>query len=175
VARGIDNDEEPEVGQEVNDGKLYELMLPATTPGNIKPVVSAGAASTIKLPANAQLNGTISDNVVPDVITATWSKVSGPGDVSFTDAHALDSSASFTMAGSYVVRLTGYDGELYAFEDVAITVEKSDDPITDEESDDSSSSSGGSTSRTLLVFLALLSLVGYRRKTNLTTKTEQSK
>jgi len=175
VARGVDNDEVLEEGQDVNDGKLYELMLPATTPGNDTPTVSAGMDSAITLPANAQLNGTINDNVVPDVITATWSKVSGPGDVSYTDAHDALTSASFSMAGAYVLRLTGYDGELYDYDDVAITVKKSDGSITVKDNDPSSGSSGGSTSRTLLLFLALLSLVGYRRKNNLLTKTEQSK
>jgi hypothetical protein len=55
-------------------------------------------------------------------VTATWSKVSGPGNVAFADAQAPATTATFTTAGPYVLRLTADDGELSAADDVSVTV-----------------------------------------------------
>ena len=55
-------------------------------------------------------------------MTAAWSKVSGPGTVTFTDATAASTTATFSAAGSYVLRLTGNDGALTASDDVTVTV-----------------------------------------------------
>jgi hypothetical protein len=52
----------------------------------------------------------------------TWSKVSGPGNVSFANAHALSTTASFSAAGAYVLRLTATDGALSANDDLTIMV-----------------------------------------------------
>jgi hypothetical protein len=42
--------------------------------------------------------------------------------VSFGDANAVDTTASFSSAGVYVLRLTADDGQLTASDDVTITV-----------------------------------------------------
>jgi hypothetical protein len=91
--------------------------------GNQAPRVDAGLDQTITLPAGATLDGTVSDdgrlNPTP---STTWSKVSGPGTVSFANAGAIDTAASFSVAGTYVLRLTADDGALSASDDVTITV-----------------------------------------------------
>ena len=89
------------------------------------PTVSAGADQTITLPSTATLNGTVTDDGLPNppgAVTTTWSQVSGPGTVTFGNASAVDTTASFSQAGSYVLRLTGDDGLLTAADDVTITV-----------------------------------------------------
>ena len=48
--------------------------------------------------------------------------VSGPGTVSFGDASAVDTTASFSTDGGYVLRLSADDGSLSASDDVALTV-----------------------------------------------------
>lgn len=45
-----------------------------------------------------------------DFMTYAWSKFSGPGDVTFGDAEALNTSASFTQTGTYVLHLVASDG-----------------------------------------------------------------
>ena len=58
------------------------------------------------------LNGTVIDNLQenPPGVTVTWSKVSGPGTVTFANAHAIDTSATISVSGVYVLRLTANDG-----------------------------------------------------------------
>jgi len=58
----------------------------------------------------------------PAKVTTTWSKVSGTGTVTFANASALTTTATFSVSGSYVLRLTGNDGALSATDDIAITV-----------------------------------------------------
>ncbi|UJS18672.1 MAG: hypothetical protein L3J17_06365 [Candidatus Jettenia sp.] len=121
AARGIDNDSNPNE----NDGKVYEMSFTQTPPGNQRPTVSAGQDQTVTLPANASLNGTVSDDGLPNppgAVTTIWSKVSGPGTVTFGNANAVDTTASFSVAGTYVLRLTADDSELNASDDVTITV-----------------------------------------------------
>jgi len=118
--RGVDNNVNPSE----NDGKVYEIAALVVTPGNIAPVVDAGADQPVTLPAGAVLDGSVtSDDGVPGPATVTWSKVDGPpGTVNFTDPNSLTPTATFTLPGTYVLRLTGFDGELIGFDDVTITV-----------------------------------------------------
>ena len=108
-----------------NDGQLSanDDVTITVNSGNTAPVVNAGSDQTITLPANASLDGTVSDDGLPSgSVTVTWSKVSGPGTVNFGNASAVDTTASFSAAGVYVLRLTANDGQLSASDDVTITV-----------------------------------------------------
>jgi hypothetical protein len=92
---------------------------------NSAPVVNAGAAQTITLPAAAVLNGTATDDGLPNppgAVSVSWSKVSGPGTVTFSNADSASSTASFSVAGMYIVRLSATDGALSTTSDVTITV-----------------------------------------------------
>ncbi len=92
---------------------------------NQRPSVNAGADQTITLPSTASLNGTVSDDGLPSppgTVTTTWSKVSGPGTVTFGNANAVDTTAAFSAAGTYVLRLTANDSALSNSDDVTITV-----------------------------------------------------
>lgn len=90
---------------------------------NIAPVVDAGEDQTIVLPASAALDGTVFDDFVTPV-EVMWTKQSGPGTVTFAPSAAVeDPSASFSAAGTYVLRLTADDGVNPAvFDEVTITV-----------------------------------------------------
>lgn len=122
VDRGIDNNANPNI----IDGKMFEVTAPSTiTPGNLPPVVNAGPDLSITLLNNAVLDGTLSDDGLPNppgAVTTTWSQVSGPGTVTFANASAVDTTASFSAAGSYVLRLTANDSLLSASDDVTVTV-----------------------------------------------------
>ena len=94
----------------------------ASTP-NTAPVVNAGPDQPVALPAVAALAGTATDDGLPGVgLTTTWSKVSGPGTVTFGNASALITTASFSTAGTYVLRLTANDSLLSTSDDLTITV-----------------------------------------------------
>jgi hypothetical protein len=92
-------------------------------PGNQAPVVNAGPDQSILTTASAALNGTVTDDDLPNgVLTTQWTKVSGPGTVTFASASSRVTSASFSLAGTYVLRLTASDSVLSASDDVTVTV-----------------------------------------------------
>ncbi len=121
VQRGIDNDS----NRSENDGKLWELTLPGGGSVNQAPLVSAGLDQTITLPASASLDGAASDDGLPNPpasLATGWSRISGPGTVTFGNAGNMDTTASFSTSGTYVLRLTANDGALTSSDDVTVTV-----------------------------------------------------
>jgi regulation of enolase protein 1 (concanavalin A-like superfamily) len=97
---------------------------PTATPQNAAPVVNAGPDQTVAVPS-ATLNGSASDDGLPNppgALTYTWSTVNGPGTVSFADATAPNTTASFSQSGVYTLRLTAYDGAASGSDDVVVTV-----------------------------------------------------
>lgn len=110
------------------DGQLSAQASVTVTvnaaPVNQAPIVGAGADQIVTLPASATLDGTASDDGLPagNTLAATWSRVSGPGTVTFGSAAAIDTTASFSAAGTYVLRLTVSDGALSAQDDVSVVV-----------------------------------------------------
>ena len=106
----------------------YVITVAEAPPANEAPEVDAGADQSITLPINSvALNGTVTDDGLPDdpppaAVTLTWTQDSGPGTVTFDDANAEDPTATFSAAGTYVLRLTADDGDLSAFDTVTITV-----------------------------------------------------
>ncbi|HET7288415.1 MAG TPA: fibro-slime domain-containing protein, partial [Pyrinomonadaceae bacterium] len=91
---------------------------------NAAPIVNAGADQTITLPAVANLIGSFVDDGLPAsvVVTTTWSVVSGPGTVTFGNANQLVTTATFTVPGTYVLRLTANDSQLSGSDDVTVIV-----------------------------------------------------
>ncbi len=92
---------------------------------NQEPSVSAGSDQAVTQPDTATLTGSFSDDGLPNppaTVTLTWSKVSGPGSVTFGDENSATTTASLTADGAYVLRLTAFDGDLQAFDEVNVTV-----------------------------------------------------
>jgi subtilisin family serine protease len=110
----------------LSDGQAIAFLPPGTTPPvNLPPVVNAGSDQTITLPASANLSGTASDDGLPNppsTLTTTWSVVSGPGTVTFANASARVTTATFSVAGTYTLRLTASDSALSTSDDIVITV-----------------------------------------------------
>ncbi len=97
-------------------------------PVNTSPVVSAGADQTVNLTDAVILNGSITDDGLPNPpsnVVASWSLVSGPGGVSFADSSAQVTSATFSVSGQYTLRLTATDTELTASDDMIVMVQGS--------------------------------------------------
>jgi sugar lactone lactonase YvrE len=120
VDRGIDNNSDPRIV----DGKIYEFTSPFGSSGNQPPSVNAGPDRAIVLPNPATLDGTVADDGLPSPpsLTTTWSRTSGPGTVTFGNPSAVDTTASFSTAGTYVLRLTASDGALSSFDELTVTV-----------------------------------------------------
>ncbi|HEY3217363.1 MAG TPA: T9SS type A sorting domain-containing protein [Candidatus Eisenbacteria bacterium] len=98
----------------------------ATGPvANRAPSVNAGPSQVITLPSDAVLDGTVTDDGLPSPpsLTTTWSRVSGPGSVTFLDPSATDTRASFTVAGAYVLELKANDGALEARDTMTVVVQ----------------------------------------------------
>ncbi|HSV37958.1 MAG TPA: hypothetical protein VLI04_04285, partial [Nocardioidaceae bacterium] len=121
-----------ELRLEVGDGALSGsdtvtvIVNPDTGgPTNVAPTVSAGTDWEITLPGAAGLDGTVTDDGLPappGAVTTSWTTDSGPGAVSFVDASSVDTTATFSAAGNYVLRLTANDGALSASDTVAVVV-----------------------------------------------------
>ena len=90
---------------------------------NQAPTVNAGPDQTITMPAPASLQGSATDDGLPaNILNVSWSKVSGPGNVTFANAAAALTTATFDAAGTYVLRLTASDTDRSASDDVQIIV-----------------------------------------------------
>ena len=115
----------------IDDVRIYNRALtPAEISAiingapNLPPVVNAGPDRTVVLPGSATLSGTVTDDArpTPAAITLNWTKVSGPGTVTFSAPNAATTTASFSAAGTYVLRLTASDGALSAADELTVTV-----------------------------------------------------
>ncbi len=102
-------------------GGMMTFIEVGSAPLDMPPTVDAGLDQMITLPASASLDGTVTDDGL-SALTTTWSMTSGPGTVTFGDASVVDTTASFSVDGVYVLRLTATDGTGPAFDEVEITV-----------------------------------------------------
>src|SRR5215211_2468192 len=93
-------------------------------PTNRAPSVDAGPGQVISLPGGAALDGTVTDDGQPSSTpSTTWSKVSGPGTVTFASPGAVDTEAALPAPGPHVLRLTADDGALTASDDLTIVAD----------------------------------------------------
>jgi beta-galactosidase len=116
----------------VDDLRIYnrllsdaEVQIVATPFPNLAPVVSAGAPQTVVWPAAANLNGTVTDDGNPNppgLVTLTWTQIAGPGTVTFVNSNAVATSATFSVGGTYVLRLIADDGQVATTSDTTVTV-----------------------------------------------------
>lgn len=108
-----------------SNGVVAGARLFSEVETNLPPVVDAGLNQAIILGSAANLDGTVSDDGLPDppsALTTLWSMVSGPGSVIFEDEFAVDTTATFDAAGSYVLELFADDGDQTASDQVTVNV-----------------------------------------------------
>ncbi len=118
---------------QTSDTITIVVQPPVGPPVNQPPGVDAGPSRSIVLGAAASLDGTVSDDGLPTSpgsVTTTWSKVSGPGTVLFGSASAVDTTATFSAEGTYVLRLSASDGLLSASDEMTVTVASNTAPIS---------------------------------------------
>ncbi|MCP4275874.1 MAG: hypothetical protein GY779_05925, partial [Gammaproteobacteria bacterium] len=106
---------------------------PPPEPVNVAPVTNAGPDQAIALPhTTVTLNGSATDDGLPNppgAMVFGWGVVSGPGTVNFSNPAALSTTASFSIAGTYTLRLTASDGELNHQDDLIVTVNPEPLPV----------------------------------------------
>jgi hypothetical protein len=96
----------------VSNGSLSASQRVVVT-ANEAPRVFAGDNQKITLPALAELDATVSDDglpATPGKLTLLWTKVSGPGTVTFSDSGSDYTTARFSSSGLYELKLTANDG-----------------------------------------------------------------
>ena len=110
------------------DLALDALMFPANQP----PTVDAGSDRSTTVGAPLQLAGSFTDDALPappGVTTLTWSKTSGPGEVIFNPAASWVTTALFSAAGEYRLRLTASDGDSVVSDEALVTVDPAETPL----------------------------------------------
>jgi hypothetical protein len=112
----------------VNDGASNSLAATISItnrPVDDPPMVVAGPNQLIILPANSvNLAGAVAYDVFPGTVdTVVWSKVSGPGNVTFSNPSNTLTTATFSQSGIYRLRLFASDSFLSGSNDLFVTVD----------------------------------------------------
>lgn len=101
-----------------------------TPPANQPPLVHAGGDQVVQVPVvSVDLAGVVLDEgtpLSPGPVELAWSKVSGPGNVTFADAGSLETTATFSQSGTYALRLTAGDGQYEATDETTVRVDAAD-------------------------------------------------
>jgi hypothetical protein len=88
---------------------------------NLPPIVSAGSNQTVNFPTNTVvLRGSATDPN-HDLLTLTWSQVSGPASALFSAINSSNTTVTAAVPGSYVFRLTASDSKAAAYADTSVT------------------------------------------------------
>lgn len=102
-----------------------QVTVSRTDGTNQAPVVDAGPDLTANLNDSITLNATVNDDGKPNPpgqLTITWTKESGPGNVTFTSLNTAVTNVTFSVVGSYVLKLSASDSQLSSSDTVTITV-----------------------------------------------------
>jgi uncharacterized protein YjiK len=101
-------------------------------PRNLAPVVNAGADQALEVGESASLSGSASDDDLPDppgaIQSTTWSQLNGPPFADIASPSSLSTTATFPGEGSYLLRLSAYDGEKEGTDDLTVTVSAATPP-----------------------------------------------
>ena len=96
------------------------IVYKAHSTDQYTPLVTAGVDRDVILGGKTYLSGVIKS---ADAVQAiAWSKVSGPGNVNFENTGAQQTTATFSVPGSYVLKLTAGKGQLAANSTVHVKV-----------------------------------------------------
>jgi hypothetical protein len=106
---------------------MYELTAPFA---NLVPFVDAGENDVVTIGAVTELDGEAYDDGQPTIgaLTVSWSKASGPGDVTFADPTSTVTEVTFDVIGTYVLQLAASDTTFSTVDTVEIVV--TPDPIS---------------------------------------------
>ncbi|MBN1360734.1 MAG: glycoside hydrolase family 127 protein [Sedimentisphaerales bacterium] len=88
------------------------------------PSVEVGIDRVVMVGGKTWLSGTVRSlkGETPDA-KVVWSKASGPGTVSFENANAAETTATFSVPGQYVLKLTAGEGQMSGSATLKVKVE----------------------------------------------------
>ena len=112
---------------------LHIEHMGSGSPANQAPTVRTSADSVV-FPAAATLDGTVSDDLLPDppgTVNVVWSQLSGPGIVTFANASVVHTTATFSIPGVYELQLTADDGELTGNDTVLLSAVDPNQPAVE--------------------------------------------
>jgi hypothetical protein len=91
---------------------------------NRAPIVNAGQDITFMADKSGTLYGSITDDALPAgaTVVATWSKLSGPGILTFGNTNSASTSIRASLEGTYVIQLLATDQLLSGSDTVTVTV-----------------------------------------------------
>ena len=97
---------------------------------NQSPAVNAGQDLTVTLPGTAELEGSASDDGLPigSTLSVLWTQLSGPASAIIASPPSTNTTVHFSEAGIYIFRLTASDGELSAYDDAVVVVNRPNQP-----------------------------------------------
>ncbi len=84
---------------------IYQYMLTWNRCTGTAPVANAGSDTTVLIPAIVNLNGTRSSDADGTIISYAWSKVSGPAQLTMTNANSSIATVSNLASGTYQFQL----------------------------------------------------------------------
>jgi hypothetical protein len=91
---------------------------------NQAPTVAIPTQMTVVMPGAAALSAIVSDDGLPaNTLTTAWTRLSGPGTVTFDAPAQAVTAATFSAPGSYVLQVSVSDGALSTVRVVNVTVE----------------------------------------------------
>ena len=109
----------------LRDNSQYATVeeIEKAMPFNRPPVVDAGADIRSDR-RNIVLAGNVTDDQKPEgkPMSIAWEVLEGAGDVMFDDDSALRTTATFSAAGDYILRLVADDSELWLSDTVAVHI-----------------------------------------------------
>ncbi len=120
----------------IDDMRVYDVALTAAQIASLfsqasgynqPPAVDAGDNRSVIVSTALALDGSVTDDGLPNPpggLAVQWSKLSGPGSVSFEDANAVDTVAVFDQPGTYSLQLLASDGEKASSDTLMVTVQE---------------------------------------------------
>lgn len=110
-------------------GVLLTGLAESTAPPTQTLLVNAGRDLSISIDVGANLDGTVTHGNLPlSAVSTAWRLVSGPGNVTFGNASAIDTTAQFDQPGVYVLSLSASDGVISRSDLATIAVAPSRPP-----------------------------------------------
>jgi len=108
------------------DTSSDQVTIEVQSVSNDAPTVDAGGDQVLTWPEDSVvLSVQVEDDGYPNppgALTLAWSKLSGPGAVSFTDAEAADTTVYFDGPGSYKLQIEADDGEFSTTDTVSVYI-----------------------------------------------------
>jgi hypothetical protein len=100
----------------LNTAKFTNISI---VPLNQAPAISIASLGDI---SPVSLDATVTDDNFPPPVSLTtqWSQLSGPSSLLFGNATLADTTAAFTLNGSYVVRLQADDSSIRSYRDLGL-------------------------------------------------------